>query len=227
MALGACAYGIDGSIQEVQFLTPGAQNAACDVYVDRLRYRVKPPRSLDLFKSGKTLIVDCKAPGNRRKTINIEPQIEPSTAWNVANGGAGVAWDYASGALFRYPDVIEVDFSDTPITQQQHPAHNNPNLRQPGAYNLEEFLPDSPRLNADKNATPLEILRRESLSVNTYGEKDAAASIESNTMSNESKKASPMDMVQGLEDEMNPSQDRNAVESEPLLEQPTPLFPYQ
>lgn len=167
--LGACAYAIDGSIQEVEFKTPGARNAACNVYVDGLKHKVKPPQVIALPKGKEDLVVDCMAPGNRRKVVYIEPQIETSTAWNAANAGTGIAWDYASGALFRYPDVIEVDFTDTPVQEPPPPAQNAPDIKQPEEYDLEEFSPGSPRMNADKHALPVEIMRRQSASQSMSG----------------------------------------------------------
>lgn len=169
LSLGACAYAIDDSIQDVKFVTPGAQSAACDVYVEGLRHRVKPPQTINLFKSKEDMVVDCKAPGNRRKVIYIKPSIEKSAIWNVANAGVGLPWDYASAALFRYPDVVEVNFKDTPLTDQPLPAQNNPDIRQPGDYRLEEFSPSAPRLNEDHEAQPVEILRRESMAQSTSG----------------------------------------------------------
>ena len=161
LTLGACAYAIDDSIQNVKVVTPGANNAACLVYVEGLKYKVKPPQTINIFKSKEDLVVDCMAPGNRRKVLNIPAGIETSTAWNAVNAGAGLPWDYASGALFRYPDVIEVDFTDIPVTDPPWPDHNAPDIRQPESYDLEEFSPGSPRMNADKTAPPVEILRRE------------------------------------------------------------------
>lgn len=165
--LGACAYAIDGSVQDVKFETPGAQNAACSVYVEKLKYRVKPPQVLNLYKSRKDLIVDCMAPGNRRKIVRIPMEIEDATAWNATNAGVGLPWDYASGAMFRYPDVIEIDFRDVPVVAPALPAHNNPDIRQPEEYILEEFSPGAPRMNSDRNAPPIEILRRQHVASGT------------------------------------------------------------
>lgn len=167
--LGACANVVDGQIQDIKFVTPGATNAKCDVYADGVRHRVSPPQSLSISKSKKDLVVDCKAPGNRRKVVYIASDIETSTAWNAANAGVGAVWDYASASMFKYPDIIEVNFTDTPVQPEPPPAQNAPDIKQPEEYDNEEFLPGAPRLNEDKYAPPVEILRRQGASQSMSG----------------------------------------------------------
>jgi hypothetical protein len=160
LSLGACAYAIEDAIQDVQFLTPGAQNAECDVFVDGLRFRVSPPETINLPKGYQDLVVDCKAPGNRRKKIYIKPQISETSHLNLATAGVGYVWDHVSGAMYKYPLVVEVNFTDTPVTEMPLPAQNNPDIRQPEDYPLEEFKPGSPILNEDRYKQQTQILRR-------------------------------------------------------------------
>ena len=183
LATGACAYGIDGAHQDVKFETPGAHGAYCDVYIEKLRYRVKPPQVINVFKSQDGMTVDCKAPGNRRIIEKVESKVEKSTAWNASNVGVGVPWDYASGAMFRYPDVIKVDFTRIPVSDPPLPAQNNPDIRQPEEYDLEQFSPGSPRLNSDKTAPPVEIQRRQSGRTNMQGDDGTGAFSEPAVMS--------------------------------------------
>lgn len=180
--LVACAYAIDGSVQDVKFSTPGAYGAECSVYVEKVRYIVHPPQTINIFKSKGELEVDCMAPGNRRRKVFIEPSVEDSSAFNLAHGGAGYAWDYASGALWRYPDVVEVDFTDAPTTGEELPAHNRPDIRAPEDHMLEEFSPGQPRMNADRYVQPVEILRRQKPAAAGYTPyEDAAAFSESSS----------------------------------------------
>ena len=205
IALGACAYALDGTSQNVKFITPGAYNAACNVYVEGLKYRVKPPKVVSLYKAKEDLIVDCLAPGGRRKIVNITPEIEVSTAWNAANAGVGLPWDYASGALFRYPDVIEIDFTGEPISDPPLPAQNSPDIRQPEEYLLEEFSPSEPILNNDRNVPPVEILRRQSPNSNLSGYNNGETSAFSEPVNTSQDKGELMDVIQGLSEDMNPS----------------------
>lgn len=158
--LSACSYALSDSVQEVAFETPGAQGAECAVYVEGLRFSVSPPQSINLPNSRHNLEVTCKAPGYREQTIYIKPHFSDTSLLNVANAGAGFVLDYASDALFKYPDVIRVDFTDTPVSDPPIPAQNAPDIRQPEDYPLEEYRPGQPRLNSDRYKEEPEILRR-------------------------------------------------------------------
>jgi len=160
-ALGGCAYVMEGPSQTVKFETPGAHNALCYADVEGMKFTVKPPQSISLPKADGDLIVKCDAPGNRTRTIVIKPQHEGSVKWNALNGGVGYGWDYASGAVYHYPETVIVDFRNLPVTENPLPAHNSPDIRQPETYELEEFLPSEPRMNADRYKVSPEVLKRE------------------------------------------------------------------
>ncbi len=160
LSVTSCAYFIEDSIQDVKFLTPGAHNAECDVFVDGFRFRVNPPQTINLPNGYQDLVVDCKAPGNRRKKVFIKPHLAETSPLNIGTAGIGYVWDHASGALYKYPAVIEVNFTDTPITDSALPAQNNPDIRQPEDYPLEEYVPTKPTMNKDKYKEEAELLRR-------------------------------------------------------------------
>lgn len=160
-ALSGCAYALDSSIQDITILTPGAEDSVCYMYVDGVRYRMHPPQTTSIARNEKDLIIDCLAPGNRRKKVVIEPGYADSAVGNVATAGVGLVWDYASGALFKYPDVVEISFVGTPIGPAFTPAQNNPDIRQPEDYPLEEFRPSSPRINSDSLTAPEKLTRKD------------------------------------------------------------------
>ena len=214
--LGACAYAIDGAVQDVKFVSPGANGAACNVFVEGLKHKVKPPQTLNLFKSKEDLVVDCMAPGNRRKVVYIKPQIESSTAWNAANAGIGLPWDYASAAMYRYPDIIEVNFTDTPVKDPAPPAQNNPDIRQPENYILEEFSPSSPQLNRDRDAPPVEILRRGESASSGFDSMNDTAAFSEPAMNSNSGKGDLMSVIEGLGGDGSSSGD-NAGTPVPLI----------
>jgi len=167
--LGGCAYVVDTSIQDVRIETPGAHNAICYMYVDGLRYKVHPPEAINISKNEKDLIIDCRAPGNRRQMVKVPAQISRAAAGNVVTGVVpGAAFDYASGALFKYPDVISIDFTGIAPSAMPLPAHNSPDIKQPEEYRLEEFLPSSPRLNKDIGKEVGEVQRRQTQSAPLY-----------------------------------------------------------
>lgn len=170
LLLSSCAYVLDGSVQKLTVETPGAYDATCDVWVDGLRYKASPPQTINISKSHNNMTVDCFAPGNRHRKIIIEPTLSKNAGWNVTNGVVpGAAWDYASDALYEYPETVYVDFSSAETLPERLPSHNNPDIKQPEEYPLEEFRPGLPRLNSDKDRLSTEIIRRQTESTSTNG----------------------------------------------------------
>ena len=158
--LSSCAYVLDKQIQDITVLTPGAEDTVCYVYVEGLRYKVHPPETVNISKSNQDLIVDCLAPQNRRRKVVIEPALSDHEYLNATNAGTGAVWDYAANAMFTYPDVIEVDFTSARTMPESMPAQNNPDIKQPEEYRLEEFRPGLPALNSDRGAEQTPILKR-------------------------------------------------------------------
>ncbi|GJL84613.1 MAG: hypothetical protein DHS20C02_03880 [Micavibrio sp.] len=156
LVLSSCAYVVEKTFQDVTILTPGAHGALCLVDVEGLKYEFRPPETIPVTKSKEDMIVDCRAPGNRRKVVTIESDI--STLSII--GAPGAPWDYASGAMFKYPETIEVDFRNIPATAMPLPAQNNPDIKQPEEYYLEEFRPGQPVMNSDRHVPAVQLHRR-------------------------------------------------------------------
>ncbi len=151
----------DEAIQDVRIETPGAKHARCNVYIEDLHYRYNPPETLTVVNTKEDMIIKCKAPGNRNKELVISPKVTSSTYLNVTNGILpGLGWDALSGAMYYYPDVIEVDFTDVRVKSMPLPSYNDPNIKQPEDYNLEEFKPTHSRLNSDRYETATPLKRR-------------------------------------------------------------------
>lgn len=170
LVLGGCAYSTKASFQDITFLSPDAHDAKCLVYVDKIKYQVWPPQTVNIKKSEKPMLVVCSAPGNREVEIEVPPKIEEVAIWGTP---VGMAWDYASKSLFSYPEVIAIDFSQEELKSFPLPKHNNPDIRQPEDYNLEEFLPGEPSLNKDKDKKAVELPRRGEGEVEAEAEGDA------------------------------------------------------
>ncbi|MCD8497741.1 MAG: hypothetical protein LRZ85_06445 [Alphaproteobacteria bacterium] len=159
---GGCAYVTDGAVQDITVRTPGANNAECKLSVGSVNYMYQPPMTRSIQKSGEIMEVDCWAPGNRHKVVYIKPGIGTATAFNAPMGMApGFAWDYTSKAIYKYPEVVDVDFTQTEVKPFPLPAQNQDDIRQPEDYDLEEFSPGLPRLNSDRFATKPEIRQRQ------------------------------------------------------------------
>lgn len=169
LLLGGCAYGVDTALQDVRVETPGAYNAWCIADVRGFRYKFNPPETINIRKSPDDMILECVAPGNRRRTVIVPPRDADTSILNVFNGYVpGLAVDHYSGAAYQYPDLILVDFQGIESEPEAMPAQNAPDVIQPEEYDLEEFLPSQPRLNSDRYAVPSQILKRERKTQNFY-----------------------------------------------------------
>lgn len=157
LLLGACGYAVESSNQDISFITPGAEDALCYVHVNDVKYKVYPPQVLNIKKSDEDMIIICNAPGNRTREMDVPASMTKRALWGTP---AGMAWDYASQSLFYYPSVIAIDFSQEALVPNKLPKHNNKDIKQPEEYDLEEFLPASPRLNSDKYDVKTPLLRK-------------------------------------------------------------------
>lgn len=167
--LSSCAYFTEKQIQELTILTPGAKNALCNVYIDKVKFVFHPPETRTVPKSDQDLIVDCTAPGNRKKKVIYAPVISRSTLYNVGNAVVpGVFVDHTSKAMYDYPDRIEVDFTNIDTKPFPLPAQNQPDIKQPEEYDLEEFRPGQPRLNEDRYAPEIEIRKRQPMNYESF-----------------------------------------------------------
>lgn len=221
LILGACSYVVDKQIQEITFTTPGAYNTLCYAYVEGTKFKIVPPQTRTLPQSREDLIVDCMAPGNRRKKVVVEPTIPKSFIGNIATGVVpGAVWDYTSEAMFKYPSIIEVNFVNTQVTPEALPAQNQPDIKQPEEYPLEEFLPGSPRLNSDRYAVTPEIKRREK-----PGQNKGSYVAETITEGVGDSKSNPDVIVDSVGADINPAGDPTPTSGD--VYGPVPLYPGQ
>lgn len=161
LALAACATTFEQALQSVEIVTPGAKNTKCDVYVEGVRHVVYPPQKITIAKSSQDMIVECFAPGNRHQKQVILPQETDIAFANMLWGGFGYLVDETTGAMYQYPAIVTLDFTDAVYQPESLPAQNAPDVRQPETYDLEEINAAQPRLNADKNAPVPELKPRE------------------------------------------------------------------
>lgn len=149
--LSGCSTVLENSSQRVTFETVGAQNALCAVMLgeNQMRYTVHPPQKVWIKKSSLPLNVDCNAPGNRHRSLIIESEIAGTTFLNAFNGTLGAFYDGQSGAMFKYPDNIIIDFSDTVAELAPLPSYHNTDTIPPDQAGIEYMGPDTPKLQED------------------------------------------------------------------------------
>ena len=167
--LMSCAYTTERSIQEVRVETPGTHGAVCFVEVDGLRHVVNAPDTITIAKHQDNLHVKCRAPGNRDREVVIKPVVTTSTFFAGPLLPISYPWDYVSGAMYKYPDVVSVDFTYMAARDADLPAHNNPDVKQPEEYDREEYLPSKPVLNSDKYEAQEYALKRKEYDDEDYG----------------------------------------------------------
>lgn len=149
--LASCSTAMEGSTQQVSFKTVGAEDAYCTVQIgtNDYRYNVRPPQSIWIQKSRKPLFVACTAPGNRVQNVTVDSEVAGNAYLNGLNAGVGAGWDAASGAMYKYPEEVVVDFSGIAAQDSALPSYMNRDAIDPKTQGIEDFGPDVPMLPSD------------------------------------------------------------------------------
>jgi predicted small secreted protein len=207
--LASCSTITEGSTQQISFKTVGADDANCDVQlgVNDYRYNVMPPQTIWVQKARKPIFVTCVAPGNRVATVTVESEVAGTTAFNLLNAGLGVAVDGESGALYKYPDEIVIDFMGVVAKNQPLPSYHNVGALDPSEQGIEYMGPDTPALTQDK------------IVADRYKKAyEEAAVLEAEEAAMEIEKQRRIDSVEGGFQGDKGGKDKNAVQVAPLSE---------
>lgn len=152
LMLSACSTVTDGATQEVAIETPGTSGAVCVLERPGHRMRVWAPKTVRITKSSGPMTVTCRAPGNREKTVVVDPEIADTFMLNIFNGFVpGALADNNTGAMYSYPDKIAVDFSGMPPERMEKPDYQRVLDENPDIFDMEEFRPGTPALQRDRN----------------------------------------------------------------------------
>jgi len=171
LLLSSCATVIDGQIQDVTIETQGAGNTLCYMQNNEFSFRFYPPQTLKVTKSRDPYTIRCLAPGNREKTIVVEPKISDTTFWNATNVGTGVAVDHLSNAMYELPDKIVISFEGMQASGYEQPGYNNFYDKNPQLKGMEEFRPGQAALMRDAGkGTP-------SLQLRESGDEEASSTV--------------------------------------------------
>lgn len=139
VALTACGTVVDKSSQVVEFEAIGARDVMCMVHTKDFKYRVFPPQKVMLKKAERDLNVDCYASGGREKKMVVETTLSPWTFGNVVDGAVpGGVYDFHTGGMFRYPEKVVVDFTDTQAGIGLLPKYEDPDAVDPRSVALED-----------------------------------------------------------------------------------------
>lgn len=135
---------MEGATQEVRLDTPGAQEAECTLN-NGVRYIGTSGQTLNIKKSRIPLTVECYGSGNRYKQVIVESHDSDWALGNVATLGTGAVYDHYSGGLYKYPDVITVDFVGMPTKGFELPDYHYNDAPNPYKQSIENFGPTVPK----------------------------------------------------------------------------------
>ena len=149
--LAGCATVIEGSTQQISFKTVGADDAYCDIQIGikDYRYAVRPPQTVWIQKSSQPMFISCSAPGNRVQNMTIDSHVAGTTALNGLAAGMTLPADAVSGAMYKYPDEVVIDFTGVVTQQNPLPSYENEGAYHPKNSDIEYMGPDVPALPDD------------------------------------------------------------------------------
>lgn len=159
--LSACATATEKPMQDLKVELVGTGEALCDITQPGRRYRVYAPSTVRIVKSSDPIHVKCNAPANRVLEQDLEPVVTDAIMANVTNGVApGLLWDHFTGAMYKYPDKVVMDFSnieprDYPLPDYQMVIDRNPYIQ-----GMEMFRPGKAALLSDIGQRTQQMPRR-------------------------------------------------------------------
>lgn len=157
LCLSACATLISSPTQEITVNTPGASEAECTVD-NSLKYPVRGGQTITIMRSENPLIIDCYASGDRHRRMRVSADGNEWAMLNVTNGVVpGLAYDHFGKGLYKYPDVVTIDFTGQPAKGFELPAYHNKDAPNPYDQAIEHMGPSQARLEADRHKTPVVI----------------------------------------------------------------------
>lgn len=209
--LTACTTVLDRSIQEFRVETPGVEGATCYLLRPGFTQKIFPPQTIKITKANDDMTVRCLAMGNREKTIVVESRISKNAMLNMYNGFLpGILYDYDTGSLFRYPDVVKVDFSGTLVKPMPLPDYQKFLMENPMIADMEEFRPGQPALQRDRYES-VPTLQPRTTGFGMEGETGFGLEVEgngaveeSNTSTGSTPSASTISPADALTRQMNP-----------------------
>ena len=110
LMLAGCNTARQGTFEKILVRTPGVDNAYCDLYTERSRYRVMTSREVLVERTDLPITVVCKKTGYYTASVIVAPELAaPGLPMNLATGFVpGTLYDIASNSIYNYPDTITV-----------------------------------------------------------------------------------------------------------------------
>ncbi len=125
LQLGACSTVVNGTNQTIAFTTGSVSGADCALTGGSnhaVNEAFQTPAEVKVPRSGKALNLSCAKAGYKTAEALIDGKVEETTGGNVLIGGfIGAGVDAITGALYRYPDTV-----DLPLTMGSGMATDEP-----------------------------------------------------------------------------------------------------
>ncbi len=151
LVLSGCGSIYNGTTQKMTILTPGAENSECALENDIIKSHAHPPQTIKVKRNRLPLTIICTAPGNRVKSTILAPKITKAGAYNAITFSIpGAIYDDHSGALYEYPEVVEIDFNNVPAISSPKPKYENPVIKKDSTTNMEYMGPTTQILPNEK-----------------------------------------------------------------------------
>ncbi len=151
LILSGCGSIYNGTTQKMTILTPGAENSECVLENDIVKSRAHPPQTIKVKRNRLPLTIVCTAPGNRVKSTILAPKITKAGAYNAITFSIpGAIYDDHSGALYEYPEIVEIDFNNVPTISSPKPKYENPIIKKDTTTNIEYMGPTNSILPSEK-----------------------------------------------------------------------------
>ncbi len=110
--LGACSTIVNGSNQSIAFTTGNVTGADCSLTGGSnhaVNKTFTSPAEVEVPRSSKALNLKCSKSGYATAEKSIDGKVEETTGGNLLLGGfIGAGVDAATGALYKYPDEVDL-----------------------------------------------------------------------------------------------------------------------
>jgi hypothetical protein len=117
LSLAGCLTLADGTRQAVA-VTSSPPGASCQVAVAGTVFgTVTTPATVTVARTSNNIDVSCARPGYMAAAVSIPPQSHPNETVRRYVGTAGILTDLGSGAVYHYPEKIDVLLWPAPGTR--------------------------------------------------------------------------------------------------------------
>jgi len=150
LLFAGCASISGETSTDITILTPGATKTMCILENDSSKVKAFPPQTVKFKNANQSLDVTCLASENRKKTVTVKPTISKLGRFGSAFLLPGSVYDHHTGALYTYPELIEVDFSDIKRKSEPLPDYQNPMRIADPESAIENFGPSEELIRGEK-----------------------------------------------------------------------------